>query len=321
MINIGIIGLGHIATHFIRAAKMIDTVNIAAAADINPAKRVKVDGESINFYSNYEEMLACEDDLHGVAVAIPPEFHFQILNELDGKLDFVLIEKPIVAKKDEFHLFLDRFSNYKTNIIFALHARFGKELIWFREKYENELIHQYGEITGFSSNFFDPYVLNGIPTPICANLVSSWLDSSVNALSVLNEVIDIESMEIKKLFRSKLDTLHVEDLVSKADCTFMTKESAIGWGNIYTNWTLGINHKVTDLITRDGVMFTINHSSQEVIIDENGNKKKLFQEKNGYDRLTNHYRGLLSDCCNHVQHKTNNADLAIKLHKLVFSLF
>jgi predicted dehydrogenase len=102
-LNIGIIGLGHIATNaHIPAIKAIEGANIVAVADINQAsldKARKIIGPKVKLYTDYHKML--EEDIDLVTICLPPYLHtIAALSALEAK-KHVLIEKPFTVNLEE----------------------------------------------------------------------------------------------------------------------------------------------------------------------------------------------------------------------------
>lgn len=322
MINIALIGLGHIATHTIEALNILKVFNLKYAADINMTKKTKLPS-NVKFYLDYKQMFNENDDIDAVAIAVPVEFHLEIVKNLVNKVKYILLEKPAANSIDELNELWSIINISDSKIIFALHARFAKELLWFKDQYSKTLKNELGEIQSFSSNFFDPYIQDGIATPICKNLVGSWKDSAVNALSVISDLIDIKNIWIENIYFTHLPKIHGHEIQSNANCFFKTKGGKTGFGNINTNWLLHQNHKSTTLtFDNNGAIVTLNHSTQQVFLKNKKHENNIlcdFSETN--HRLTNHYIGVFNDFFNHIKNNTSNKDLSFLLHKLMLSAY
>jgi predicted dehydrogenase len=103
ILNIGIIGLGHIALNaHIPAIKTINGANLVAVADINPTtldRARKNIGPNVKLYTDYNKLL--DDDIDLVTICLPPHMHTKAtLSALEAK-KHVLVEKPFTLDLSE----------------------------------------------------------------------------------------------------------------------------------------------------------------------------------------------------------------------------
>jgi len=103
-LNIGIIGLGHVATKaHIPAINKLRDVRLVAVADID-AKKLRLArkriGKSLKLYTDYSEMLE-QDDVDLIIVCLPPSLHGQATLQALEARKHVLVEKPFTINLNE----------------------------------------------------------------------------------------------------------------------------------------------------------------------------------------------------------------------------
>ncbi len=315
LLKLAIVGLGHAAEYQLQALKLTQYFILVAACDLDQDKQ-KIVSENVPFFIDYREMLkAVEADVF--LVSTPYFTHYEIAKEILEAGNNVLLEKPATSTIEELE---DLIAIAKAkDVVFSLafHAAYGKELIWFIENYETNLMPKLGKITGFNCGFYDPYIVNGQILEVANSLGTSWIDSGINALSVVGKLLEnIKLIETKFTY---LPQDKLRDIQAIVDFSFSRDDSYRG--SIETNWTLGINEKTTKLDFADtGNQVILNHSTQQVlIIDIQGNTEVIADYSQGETRLVNHYIGVLNAYYKNIQNRSNNLDFALYLHKLMYT--
>ena len=210
----------------------------------------------------------------------------------------------------------------KNNLVFviAFHDSFAKEVRWFINNYQHQLYKALGPITGFGCGFYDPYILEGKLQEKAKSLGSSWLDSGINALSVIAKLV--ESLVVIEKRHVHIPFYPVGDIQSSVDFAFSIdgKDDSAGRGLIETNWCLGYSRKITNLyfaISKHQVI--LHHSNQQVLlIDKLMNKTILADFSTSAPRLTDQYVGVFNDFYNHLISSSNNLGFAWDIHQLLF---
>ena len=100
MIKIGILGLGRIAGHHVKAISKNKKIKIAAACDLNFTKRDSFSiKHKVKCYSHYDLMLKAHPEIDIVAIMSPSGMHYEhalkILNKFRKHL---IIEKPTTLR-------------------------------------------------------------------------------------------------------------------------------------------------------------------------------------------------------------------------------
>ena len=308
-IRIALVGLGHVAQHQVSAIAQTDGLRLVAACDKNPETRRRV-GDDVAFYQSTEDLLSRERfDI--VMISAPNREHFRIASQvIDAGKDLVL-EKPAVETRQQLDELVSRSARAGVWLHFSLHAAFGAEVLWFRHQLAAAKLHL-GNLRCFRASFFDPYVTADGLAEGADSLGGSWMDSGINALSVLGNFVDPNTLRVAaSRMRSPraLRCSETEALVSL--------ESDTAQGAILTSWLKGQNHKSTILeFQNDQVL--LDHSGQRVCIGTHGQRKTWFAYDGPLQRLTNHYVGVFSDLVAQYASGQSNAALAISLHRVFF---
>jgi len=318
LINIGLVGLGHIGYYHIQALAAFDQFNLIAAVDKNPDLKSMLP-EGANFFDNADKFFA-SGLFDTVIIATPNDTHLKF-----GKIAFdagknVIMEKPAASTMAEFDELNCLFhTSASQHIYYAFHAAKAYDVSWFKEYLSREEnINKLGPITAFSCHFFDPYYSNGSLTEAARGLDNPWLDSGVNALSVLAELMAIENFQVEDVSSSYADGTTIQ---VQAQFRFPLEERAQrGLGIINTNWAGNLNYKKTFLIFGlTGHTVDLNHSTQKVsLVKPDGATELLKDFSSAGERLYNHYIGVFNDYLECFKRGTFNHNVARVVHEKLF---
>ena len=320
LFRLAIVGLGRVTHYYWPALETIPGLTVAAVCDRD---RHKVDRWK-NCQSNCPAFAEIPElwkqvNPDAFVVATPSASHYTVMQELLPYGKPILLEKPATSSANDWEQLLARINRQKSNVIIAFHSAFGREVLWFREhqeKWQDSL----GKITGFSCGFYDPYLSNGQLQPGAKSLVSSWIDSGVNALSTISRFV--RSLEpIESYFTYDSDSI---DWHNHACFSFAIDGDNLGGrGHIKTHWGLGINRKTTHLyFAQTGHEIELDHNGQCVrLIDPKGQPQILADFAGERSRLVAHYEGVFADFYRHLQRGTDNLDYAMEIHRLLFSVY
>jgi len=291
--KIALAGLGHVADFQIEALKDLPQLDFCGAFDIDKKKKTKV-GRVIPFFTDLKEMLeTCQPDV--VLVSVPNQVHAKTsITVIDAGVN-VLVEKPPATNMDDFDIVSER-ANLK-GVLFhtAFHASFALDLIWYLNN-RVSIEQQQGPIKSFFCGFYDPYITDQGLKLAAKNLQGSWIDSGINALSVIDQLV--ENLFLRESRMTMVNSLHCDQIQGTADFSFdIQGDQCCGFGQIDTNWTLGINRKQTILFhEKRGCQTLLNHTEQAVYsTGPQGNVKQLYKAEKNKMRLTAHYEGVFRD--------------------------
>ena len=284
MIKTAIIGLGHIGKIHIKSLILNSDFQIVAICDKDKAFKNKY--KKIKFYESHINMLV-EGGFDKVLVATPNNTHKSIsIDVLLYGYDLIL-EKPAATNLDEFKE-LERLKKvYQKKIYYLFHAAFGHEVLFFKEFYEQNK-EQIGELNSFKCQFYDPYFIDNNLEAHAIGLENPWIDSGVNALSVLFKFIplkNISTIDIKSTNFFDQEISHLR--------YFEIKNGH--FGIIDTAWDQSKNFKKSELYFKNGFRLILNHSEQSLNLFDLDKKSEILCKKFKGDRLLNHYKNSFKD--------------------------
>ncbi len=313
--RLALIGVGQVARHQLAAMARTHGIRLVDAHELDPDK-FRVLGNSVRFHPDLNSLLEHSDaDLF--VVSTPSNTHLDISRHLLENGRAVLIEKPACVNVAELDSLAALADSTEMFVSVALHAGFSLEVQWWLE-HRNDSEFDLGGLISFDSGCYDPYIMRGKVGPQARGLLGSWLDSGVNALSVVGTFIDTRDLTVRESFLAMAPGYEDLDVRGKATFSFSGKKGK-GHGRIETNWTLGLDRKVTRL-TYEGGDIILHHSKESVFLCREGKKILLKDLRNRFPRLTNHYCGLFADVRNQLRTGRGNLKSAIPLHRLLFDV-
>jgi len=316
MIGVGIIGLGHVAAHQIAAIEQSPNFNLLAGCDLDQ-ERHSLLGESAKAFVSTSKFLEECDDLDVVVVASPNRLHVEHGVAIMEAGKWILMEKPLAESPEAFERFVSRKQELSANCTIALHAAFGVETEWYCGT-DGLLASDLDNLTSIHSSFDDPYVRDSRLLPQARSLGGSWLDSGINALSVICRFVDPGSIVVERCQMTRDDQGRCSELDSSVEYSFKS-ESGTGFGRIQTSWLTGRDRKVTSLEFDEGDRtIVLDHSEQRVVLSANGVTRCIFENSNGLSRLTNHYIGVFSDLARQIESGIDNFDYCEQLHGVLY---
>ncbi len=315
MISIGIAGIGHVAAHQIAAILCLDEFTLSACCDPDPERLSGLSPEVATFTA-IDDMLA-GIDLDVVVVATPNHLHVEHGIQVLEAGRWLLIEKPAAPSREGFELLGNTLSSLGGRCSVALHAAFGVELMWFIDQLQSGAL-DLPTACSFESRFYDPYFEDGRLQQRAKSLGGSWMDSGVNALSVICRLVPPAALSLQDSRMTRLPDTGCSEIQGTVDFRFNRPEMP-GTGSIDTNWTLGRDSKVTTLRYPDrSVEIVLDHTSQRVIRRDGRGESAIYVCENDLPRLTNHYIGVFSDLAVQIQSNRDNFSYAASLHDLLY---
>lgn len=329
-VRFGIVGLGHVGRQQLEAGAVARGCRIVEACDVDPCGRRAVEstkaGAGVRFFDAFDRYLA-ESTADIVVLATPTATHYELTSQLLEAGRGVLLEKPATRTFGELKLLAAMAARGRICFEVALHAAHGLDVEWLAAARKAGEPIVSGRISGFRQGFFDPYVdAYGVLVPGAASLEGSWLDSGINALSVLARFLPFESLAVREARLTRLPAVGAGSLQASVDIDFPRDAgpgapARIGTGTIETNWTLGINRKAT--------IFSIDGGEREIVLDHTGEQVLLREAeagvhliadlRNGRPRLVNHYVGVFEEAARRFLAGTSALPEAIALHRVLFT--
>lgn len=308
--KIALIGVGHVAAYQIEALRRSPAWEIAGAADLDPA-RARSLADDVPFYAEADALLehtAAEVCL----VATGHAAHFELGRRVLLSGRHLILEKPCCSTLGEFETLLDIAERSGRQLFVALHAAHGLEVQWLAANREALAT---GKLSAFVCRFSDPYWNGGRLNPAAVPLGGAWIDSGINALSVVATQFPASRLSVAEAdIGGKAPPVGL-DVRSLA--RFTTHPPACS-GSIETRWDLGLNSKTTRLeFAGSGIDILLDHAEESVVIRRRDRPIETIVLKNGLPRLTNHYVGVFDEAHRALATGNTNASAALVLRRLV----
>jgi predicted dehydrogenase len=257
------VGLGTIAqTHLAVLAQRSD-VNVVGGVD--PA----ADAEGFPVYRSLSDALAAEPAPDLVVVATPTDTHVRLVGEIVDRTDaLVLSEKPLATGLAD----LEPLASVADRVRVAHHFAFSPEVEWAR-------LHVsaagWSRPTRVLSVFHDAYA--GLPPARLASLVSSWVDSGPNQLSLLAPFVGPSEVVSHADERQRAVTI---------------LDHAGGRTVLTSNWLAADSSKQTTLQYPGDREVRMDHTSMTLTVLEGGQVTEQVGYAGSVGRKEAHYRGL-----------------------------
>jgi len=297
-IRLGIVGLGHIGKIHLQAINSLQSLKITALCDTNidvfDNLKNYIPAEDVQCYSDIELMVR-QRNFDWIIVATPNTSHFQLANFIIENNIPVILEKPACKTRHQFYHLLHVCKTKNLPIYFALHSAYGLEVEYFLTN-KDKILKSFGTPVKFESVFYDFYIKNGKLTPSGISLGNPWIDSGVNALSILSRLGFVDNLELD--YADKQTNVNNDEPFSTFKHYYKIKNEPnlqlpLVSGTIETSWNTSSSDKKTIIKFSDNDSLILLHSSQSMLYDKNNEVKQIFVGQR--DRLYNHYVNVFSD--------------------------
>ena len=320
-IKVGIIGFGRIAKYQVRALQQCPQFKLVAVCDTDAKKENSVSYD-VNFYSDHVEMIK-KEGIDLIIVSVPNSAHFQVTSQVLGRVPYVLIEKPLTDSPERLNELLGVIEEADSLVNVSYHSLYAKEVQWFVQHYARDMKAVLGSITDVKCDFNDTYIVSNELNYAIKSLNGCWLDIGINALSVVCEFIDPQTLSILDARKSQINNLHSCDVSCMVRFSFRIKDGKdAGQGIISTAWNSSVSSKKTVIgFSNTRAKITMDHSKQAVFIDDEHFKRKLlFQVRDRTNRLTNHYKGVFENLYMKLINQESNILFSKQIHEVLFSI-
>ncbi|MGH8521006.1 MAG: hypothetical protein ACREU9_06215 [Gammaproteobacteria bacterium] len=193
--------------------------------------------------------------------------------------------------------------------------------MWFVASRSAEIIERHGELRAIRCSFFDPYLNTDDATQRFNSIGGSWIDSGVNALSVVDRILGAHTVDITDAFLTRVAG-YPDDIQATIHFTFRLRSGlGVGRGSIDTNWTLGVDKKQTRLYFEDpSVEVLLDHSEQTVVLFRHETVPSLLADFSATGpRLLNQYVDVFRNFSSCLAGERDNLEMATCIHHLLFA--
>ena len=267
-----LVGLGDIARHHHLGLESCASLELLAVCDIKDNAPSRSYYKEKRFYSDIAEMLEKEEP-QMVILATPPSTHCT-LTEICAKHNaLTLVEKPLATTMKDVTQMIELLTEKRCNIIY--HWIFSQEILWFQRNAKVK------DVQRIHFQMEDSYMdLNGHVLPNRRFLGGCWIDSGVNALSVLSLWFDLANLQLQEYKVIKDGAIPVE-----THAAFTVDKAEV---IMDISWRTGRNYKKTTLQIGNNE-YVLEHSLQKVLC----NGKEIFSDQT-MERLDRHYYNFYS---------------------------
>nr|WP_246304203.1 Gfo/Idh/MocA family oxidoreductase [Nocardioides thalensis] len=266
------VGLGTIARTHAAVITRLDRLRLVGAVDPAPGFAVEAPA-----HRTLHEALDAGTDPDVVVLATPTDTHVGLVDEVLRTCDAtVLCEKPLAATVDEIDgLELRHGAVVLTERVrVAHHFAFSPEVEWARRTAEQH--PEWGPPTRVLCVSHDPY--GHIEDDRAASLVSSWVDSGPNQLSVA---------------AAFAGGWEVVSHVAETGRSVSVLDHAGGRTTLVTNWLAGDSSKQSEIeYGAGGVRIRIDHTSMTALVLRDGEVAEQLTYAGADSRKVEHYLGV-----------------------------
>lgn len=282
-----VVGLGEVArTHLDVLADMDDAIVVGGVDPVVRSARFR--GRALPVFRSVADSAGTFVTL--VVVATPTPTHAAVCDEIAATFPDVpiMVEKPgVVDPADARRLF------GRPTLWVAYHLRYAPEVEWGVAR-----AGDLGVAVRARSVFADPYAARY--DEAAARFGSSWLDSGINALSVLDRFVELT--ERRSLRRIGPASESVYEGRFGADVL------------VVTSWHVTAPAKTTMIGYASGATLVLDHTAVAGYLFEDGRLTDTFGSDGTTDRRYNHYAALYRDVLSDTR-PTGQDDL--RLHELL----
>jgi len=298
-----LVGLGAVAQTHLDVLAGIDNVTVAGGVDTAPRPDIQFRGRPLPTYSS---LARSADDLAPtlVVVATPTSTHAAVCDQVTDIFPTaeILVEKPAADNLDDARRLLGNHDR-RCPIGVAYHLRYAPEVMWGID-ITRAASTSLGAPISARSIFTDPYA-SQIDTAM-PRFGSSWLDSGINALSVLDQFIQLKERES---FRELGSTRH-SVFEGRFSCGSGVESLVV------TSWHVTEAAKTTSITYSCGAELVLDHTAVAGYLRKDGGIVALFGTDGTINRRYSHYLALYHSWLVEGHALPTAAD-NLRLHKLL----
>lgn len=280
--DILIVGLGTVATTHLRVLEERDDVRSVAGVEPSSRPSLVFRDRAVPVYASLDEAkLDCVPT--AVIVAVPTPRHGSVAEDVIETFPAadVFVEKPLTDNWDHALELFDRGESGSSRFEVLYHMAFAPEVLWARRLAE-QYATSWGPLEHVECWFSDAYAKD--IEHAAAALGDSWLDSGINALSVLQWFADVqEIIEFREL--------DPKWLTFEATLSCLAVGHEVG-GTIVTSWGVTEGSRETRLRYANSVEVVMDHGAVAGRVLEGGRVHDFFGTDGTVPRRELHYRNV-----------------------------
>ncbi len=309
--KLALIGAGTVTAFYFGAAALLADVDITDAFDPDDAALQRLPPE-VERHATLDAMLE-RSHADVFVVASPSDTHVELATRLVAAGAYVAVEKPMAVDQAQLHALENAVHNCAERVYGMFHFAFGAEVVAWNERQAVDRA-ALGPVGAACCGFYDPYLSAGALLPRANSLIGSWTDSGINALSVVDAVLSPDAWRVRSASMTAVPGVTSSQIAGNAFGHVRTGEQRAFFA-VDTNWTLGVNAKITQLFYEHAAV-TLDHSSETISVAWDDGRTEEIRADSGVDRMAVHYAGVFDDLRRRWLRKTGNSTAALALHRV-----
>jgi predicted dehydrogenase len=298
-----LVGLGAISSPHLRALEGIGSVGDVVGVDTSPHAAATFRGARLRIHADLRDALGSGADL--VVVATPTASHAAVVDAVRA-LDHavpILVEKPAADRPED----AERVLAASSGVEMIFHSGFAPEVVWATAFYAAAR-QRLGDTVAFEARFGNPYSQDLARRT--ASLANSWLDSGINALSVIGRFTIPTAVTSFRQLAGHASTFEARFALGSAD----PRQK----GTIVTTWQAAESCQSTRLHFSGGAELVLDHIGGAATLLEDGAVTAKYTRPDAGGRLEGHYATFYRDYFGdrRLQYP---AEAGRELHALLFS--
>jgi predicted dehydrogenase len=280
--KIVVVGLGIAGQAHVRALEKLPNIRVIAGVDTDPSLGPFLAFREDKVPVHLELMDAARrHDPHIVVVATPTPTHEDVCSAVGEHFPntTVLLEKPA---SDNLPAAQRLLGKGKPKVHVALHMAFSPEVRWaLCQVRENHFL--FDVPVAIQSSSTDPYRSDFASAE--SRLSNSWIDSGINALSVIDQFARVVERRSLRCLAS--------DPVSAFEGIFTCQAKGTELdAHVLTSWNGADRSRTTRIRYKSGAELVMDHNSVEGYVLQGGQVVSIFHDISDLPRRERHYRAL-----------------------------
>jgi len=301
-----IAGLGEVAQTHLRVLEQTPGADVVAGLDIAARPEMTFRGHTAPLYRTPEDA-AAHHDPDVVVIATPTPTHATVCGQITACFPAarILVEKPAASDlRGARHVLMDIGSRQPVDV--AYHTAFAPEVSWGDETVRASA-DDLGSPVAVEAYFTDPHQDDFHATS--QRLGNSWLDSGINALSVLTRFVQpVKRSSLRRIGEPSRSVFEAHLICQAAG----SELDAL----ILTSWHVNDRAKTTRIRYSSGAELVMDHTAVAGYLTRNGRVAAIFGSDRTIPRRERHYLALyrwwLSE-----GNPIMPAETSIRLHELL----
>ncbi len=297
-INTVLLGCGEITKHYGYSLFNSDTIELIGVCDKDEHAAGRHSFMDVPFFTDYSQISPENTDL--VILATTAESHFSIAEKLIRQRIPVLTEKPMTGSVSETETLFRLSSEYNSKVDCMFHWKYLPEIDYLKDN-----MGKYGKLKKIKLFIHDNYAcMNNSIRADRRGMMGAWIDSGINALSLIDEILPLNSGTVFKAEES-LEYDSFTGYTIYADKKYRISDVDV---EIIVDWRENTRIKTFEFEFEKNKV-TIFHSQKEYYVDD-----KLEFTWESDDALADQYTRIFKN------YSIDNADTAniLTLHKILF---